>query len=53
MVKKTKNINSDNGSLNKKIVKSISDAKELLIKEREYEQYLKRIEKLSRGLYNA
>ena len=41
------------GSLNKKIEKSVSAAKEFVLKEKEYEEYLKRIEKLSRGFYNA
>lgn len=52
MEKKTLSKGSENGSLNKKIEQSIYDAKEFLMKEKEYEEYLLRIEKLSRGIYN-
>ena len=52
MGSKPKDNNSKNGTLNNKVGKSLSRAKEILIKEKEYEEYLKRIEKLSRGLYN-
>ena len=53
MEKKTPKKSSKDESLSKKIGQSIYDAKEFLIKEKEYEEYLKRIEKLSRGVYNA
>ena len=53
MGKKSKSYDSNKGSLNDKIGKSISEAKDFLMKEKEYEEYLKRIEKLSRGHYNV
>lgn len=52
MGKKITSKDSKKRSLNKKIEQSIYDAKEFLMKEKEYEEYLKRIEKLSRGVYN-
>ena len=52
MEKKTNKKDSNNHSLNGGIEKSISHAKKLLIKEKEYEEYLKHIEKLSRGVYD-
>ena len=40
-----------NGSLKKEDKYLFSPSKELVIKEKEYEEYLKHIEKLSRGAY--
>ena len=45
--------NSKNKPLKMENNQSSFDTKEFLIKEKEYEAYLKHIEKLSRGLYNA
>ena len=53
MEKKSKLNSSNKDSLNNKIEESISGAKDFLLKEKEYEEYLKRIEKLSRGAYNV
>lgn len=53
MGKKSKLNSTDKDSLNNKIDLSISGAKDFLMKEKEYEEYLKRIEKLSRGAYNV
>lgn len=53
MGRKSKNNSSKRSSLNNKIEQSVSEAKDFLLKEKEYEEYLKRIEKLSRGVYNA
>jgi len=57
MLKKMEKKNSKKGSKNMPVKmenkKSLFDTKEFLIKEKEYEAYLKHIEKLSRGMYNA
>jgi hypothetical protein len=57
MLKKMEKKNSKKGSKNNPVKmenkKSLFDTKEFLIKEKEYEAYLKHIEKLSRGMYNA
>ena len=57
MLKKMEKKNSKKGSKNNPVKmenkKSLFDTKEFLIKEKEYEAYLKHIEKLSRGMYNV
>jgi hypothetical protein len=57
MLKKMEKKNNKNGSKNNALKmeskQSLYDTKEFLIKEKEYEAYLKHIEKLSRGIYKA
>ena len=53
MENKNSKKDSKNNPLKMKNAKSLFDTKEFLIKEKEYEAYLKHIEKLSRGLYKA
>ncbi len=53
MEKKNSKKGSKNKSLKMENNQSLFDTKEFLIKEKEYEAYLKHIEKLSRGLYDA
>jgi hypothetical protein len=57
MLKKMEKKNNKNGSKNNALKmeskQSLYDTKEFLIKEKEYEAYLKHIEKLSRGIYKT
>jgi len=57
LLKKMENKKSKKNSKNKPVKmennRSLFETKEFLIKEKEYEAYLKHIEKLSRGLYKA
>ena len=57
MLKKMEKKNNKNGSKNNALKmeskQSSYDTKEFLIKEKEYEAYLKHIEKLSRGIYKT
>ncbi len=53
MEKKNNKKGSKNNALKMESKQSSYDTKEFLLKEKEYEAYLKHIEKLSRGIYNA
>ena len=53
MEKKNNKKGSKDNALKMESKQSLYDTKEFLIKEKEYEAYLKHIEKLSRGIYNA
>ncbi len=53
MEKKNKKNGSKKNAMKMNNGQSSFDTKEFLIKEKEYEAYLKHIEKLSRGIYNA
>lgn len=53
MEKKNSKKESKSNGMKMENKNSSFDTKEFLIKEKEYEAYLKHIEKLSRGLYNA
>ena len=53
MKKKNRKKDSKNSAIKMEANASSAAAKEFLIKEKEYEAYLKHIEKLSRGIYNT